>query len=66
MEGYFTFQWGWFVFQMRGPQLQVGKGRIPNNRGIGFGRAGGGGREYYLHNQLFSNYIRDIRDIFKH
>ena len=43
MEGYFTFQWGWFVFQMRGPQLQVGKGRIPNSRGIGFGRAGGGG-----------------------
>ena len=42
MEGYFTFQWGWFVFQMRGPQLQVGKGRIPNSRGIGFGRAGGG------------------------
>ena len=42
MEGYFTFQWGWFVFQMRGPQLQVGKGRMLNSSGIGFGRGGGG------------------------
>ena len=37
-------------------------GGMPHSRGI---RLGGRG-EYYLHTQLFSNDIREIRDILKH
>ena len=41
MEGCFTFQWGWFVFQMWGGGGFIYKcGGVPHRWGIGFGGGG--------------------------
>ena len=42
MEGCFTFQWGWFVFQMwgGGGASFISVGGVPHRWGIGFGGGG--------------------------